>query len=387
MKVLVLGGYGNMGRSAVWDLAESPDVSQVIVGDINIEKGRRLINAIGSKKLAAECVDVEEHVALVKLMKSVDVVANATYANLREKVSKAALEAKVGVVDLGGSYDSTVKLLGLSESAKQAGITIISGMGYAPGLTNLFAKYGANKLDQVEEIHLRYAIVATSPVGRPGLKSPVRIYGHFGLLTVKPIILRDGKLIEVEPRSGREIFRFPKPVGDFPVHYTMHSEMATLPRSIKGVRNMDMKMGYPPEIESRLEWLIDLGFDSTQPLEVEGMKIEPRKLIASCLEALSKDVEISKDCVATVVEVIGEKDREKTEWTFETVVEPFTEWNVSATSYNTGVPTSIATQMLGRGDITLKGVYGPEECIDPEAFIRELSKRNIRVWASVKKMI
>lgn len=37
MKILVLGGAGAMGRVTARDLAESPDVSEVIVGDVSIE--------------------------------------------------------------------------------------------------------------------------------------------------------------------------------------------------------------------------------------------------------------------------------------------------------------------------------------------------------------
>jgi len=43
MKILVLGGGGAMGSVAVRDLAESLEVSEVIVGDINIEGAEELI--------------------------------------------------------------------------------------------------------------------------------------------------------------------------------------------------------------------------------------------------------------------------------------------------------------------------------------------------------
>jgi len=387
MKVLVLAGAGSMGSVTVRDLIRSPDVSEVVIGDIDLKKARNYADNIGSEKLSAEHVDIMDHASLVKLMKRVDVVADATFWSLRDRVDNAAIEAQVDVADLGGGYYLTLKQLALNELAKEAGITIVAGIGVGPGLSNVLSKFGADKLDRVEEIYIRYGVSALSPIRRPGLNFVWRLYDNFMLLNTKPLIFRDGKLIELEPRAGKEIFKFPQPLGDMEVNYSIHSEFATIPRTIKGLKNMDVKIGFPSEIESALEALIDLGLDSTQLLEVEGIMIEPRKLISSCLVTLSKATEMWKDAFALVVEVIGEKEGEKVQYILETVTEPMGKWGVSATGYITGIPLSIATQMLGRGDITLKGVHAPEECIDPQAFVKELSTRDIEVYEKVKRKI
>jgi saccharopine dehydrogenase-like NADP-dependent oxidoreductase len=60
------------------------------------------------------------------------------------------------------------------------------------------------------------------------------------------------------------------------------------------------------------------------------------------------------------------------------------EWRATAGEVAVGVPSSIAAQMLARGDIKVKGVIPPENCIDPEPFIVELGKRDIKTLETIK---
>jgi len=45
----------------------------------------------------------------------------------------------------------------------------------------------------------------------------------------------------------------------------------------------------------------------------------------------------------------------------------------------TAFPASIVAQMMARDDTTQKGAVPQERCIPPEAFVRELAARAIRV--------
>jgi len=56
-----------------------------------------------------------------------------------------------------------------------------------------------------------------------------------------------------------------------------------------------------------------------------------------------------------------------------------TKYSVSATAYLTGVPLSIATQMLAGGEITERGVLPPEKALPTNQFVAELAKRDIEV--------
>ncbi|MBD3291385.1 MAG: hypothetical protein GF393_00565, partial [Armatimonadia bacterium] len=46
----------------------------------------------------------------------------------------------------------------------------------------------------------------------------------------------------------------------------------------------------------------------------------------------------------------------------------------------TGLPLAIGAAMLGRGEISRRGVLAPEACIAPDPFIAELATRGITVY-------
>jgi len=71
MKIVVLGGAGQMSAITVKDLARSPDVTEVIVADINFEKARQIAKENGPKCRAVYC-NVLDHDNLLKVIKGAD---------------------------------------------------------------------------------------------------------------------------------------------------------------------------------------------------------------------------------------------------------------------------------------------------------------------------
>ena len=174
MKVLVLGGCGEVGIFGTKDLVKTEDVSKVIIGDYNIEKAKKTVAEIGSPKLSAKYIDINEHEGLVKAMKGADVVLN--YAGpgylLAVKVVKAAIEAGRHLVDVGDSFDPAVEALSLTDKAKKKGVTIIEGMGASPGLSNLLSKYGSDRLDKTDEINIYWVVGSGKQKGQPSGITP-----------------------------------------------------------------------------------------------------------------------------------------------------------------------------------------------------------------------
>ena len=86
------------------------------------------------------------------------------FYSFNERVARAAIEAGVHSVDLGGHIGGvTEKILDLHEEAKAKGVTIIPDLGVAPGMVNILAGYGASKLDEVESIKLFVGGIPTEP--------------------------------------------------------------------------------------------------------------------------------------------------------------------------------------------------------------------------------
>ena len=365
MRILVLGGCGAQGTFATRDLVESKDVSEVIIGDIDVKKARRVAADIGSPKLSTIQIDVNDHQNLVKVMKDVDVVVNfvGPYYEHGVKVVRAAIEAGKNYVDVCDDYDATQKMLALNNLAKDKGITILLGLGVSPGIANLIAKYGADKLDQVEEIKIAWVIGAEEPEG------PAVLYHTFHGVTGSIPQFLDGKLVEVPAVSGKEIVEFPEPVGKAEVFYYGHPEPITIPQTIKGVKVVTNKGGVlPPELNQLLIALAEVGLTGLTPITIKNREITPRDFLVAYMASFMPEELPSggPPTSAIKIEVKGKKEGMDTKYIYSAV---------GRMGESTGTPASIGAQMLGRGDIKIKGVVAPEACIDLELFIAEMLKR------------
>ena len=66
----------------------------------------------------------------------------------------------------------------------------------------------------------------------------------------------------------------------------------------------------------------------------------------------------------------------------ETVVGSSRQLNLTSSAFWAGVPASVVTQMLGRGEIDQRGVFAPELVVDGKRLLVELAQRDIHVSAT-----
>lgn len=377
MKIIVLGGGGTMGMVTVRDLTESPDVSEVIIGEANLKQGEKVAKWTGSEKVALREMDVTDHGGLVDAISDADAVANAIPYHLNLKVTKAAIEARKPLTDLGGVYYMTLEQLKLHREAQEAGVTIVLGCGVAPGIADIMAKYGADKLDSVEEVHIRYGEINLEPAKyKWSFRTVLEEY------TQGPVVYANGEFKQLQPFSGKHVFKFPSPIGERSCCYALYSSIATLPRTVgKDVKVVDCAMSYVEEDEQRIRVLNEMGLTRKEPVKVKGVEVSPRDFLLRC--APPPDVNV-RDAAGVVVEVSGEKHGKKTKYFYSLVHEYLKRYSVSALAYLTGMPMSIVAQMLAKGEILDKGVLPPEIGVTPEPFFAELAKRGVKISETIQ---
>ena len=372
IKVLVLGGSGIVGRAVVKDLAEQSDVSQIVIGDLNVAKAKNFVAQLKNRKVSVRSIDVSDYAKLVQTMKEFDVIGNCVYYGSLLEITRAAIEAKVHVADLGGMFHMTKKQMKLDGPAKKAGITVLSSCGSGPGLNNVLARYGADELDQVDEIHIRAGGVAPSPGSPPRKGAGMTIRTVLDEFAMNPIVFENGDYKEVPPLSGKEMVKFIDPIGEQPAYFSLHTEPLTLGKYIKGVKKVTLKVIFPDKEIERINPLLEMGLTSTNPIKWGGKKVSPRQLIDHILATREQqEKEQGREICGTILWVTGLKSGVSTKLTFEYWVEHDKRWG----NTKTGVPMAVGLLMLGRGQITDKGFAPPEKAIDPLAFIGELKKR------------
>jgi saccharopine dehydrogenase (NAD+, L-lysine-forming) len=310
-------------------------------------------------------------------------ILNATHHRFNMPVMDAALVARAHYCDLGGLFHQTRTQLRQHAAWKRADRLALVGIGAAPGIVNVLARSAADTMDVVREIHVAVAAVDRTR-GRPrspfGVSYSVRTL--FEEASQPAAVFSGGRLRFEPPLSGAAEIRFPAPIGWQSPALTLHSEVATLPRSYraKGIRECTFRIAFPPETVERLAFLRDLGLLSTTPIRVGSAMIVPREWLATVAErgALAPWRGLPDEYEILRVVVRGRRTRTAVEETIDCHVRGNRAWRVGI-DIDTGCPPSIAMQMLARGEITARGCVPPEVAIPHESFFRELEQREMRI--------
>ena len=388
----VVGGAGAMGRITVRDLVETCAATDaVLVADYDLAKAAALAESLGGRgrpAVRAVRVDVTDPSAAARALAGAFVVVNAVQYQHNLAVMEAALAAGAHYVDMGGLFHVTRTQLALSPRFEAAGLTAILGMGAAPGISNLLARLGAERLDAVREIHLRVGgWDGTRYRDQPALAVSYTLKTILEEFSMPPAVFTKGAFAFVEPMSGAEPHRFPKPVGLRRPMSTIHSEVATLPLSFadRGVREVSFKIAFDPVFVDRVRFLRDLGMASHEPIAVGGVTVAPVDVVSKVAMGQRPARRVGPLRQHEVVRAIvkGTSRGRKVTWVVDCHARGLPAWGIGL-DIDTGSPPAVAAQMLAAGEITARGALAPEVAVPCEPFFARLSRRGMSVLASRK---
>lgn len=365
MKVLILGGCGHMGSSTARELIKYEEVTHITLADIKVDLTKAHESVRSSKKVSTVALDVADFETLVTALKANDVVINdsAPYSKLGVSTVEAAIEAGVSYIDICDDCRVTQRMFELDESAKNANVAICTGFGGSPGITNVLAKYGADKLDEVDEIRVYWGVALSDPFGATGRTQAL---GQFMGNVIQYI---DGKWVEVPSGSGSEEVMFIEPVGKSEVYYALHPEAVTLPRFIPMVKTVIEKGGFLPSWVSRLFMeFVRLGIVSDKGLTVGNVSLTARETMSLLMGQASGFWEqvAQYDLSPGTVVVKGKEGGKGVTYIYRFA---------GKGAAGIAILSSMCALMLYRGDIQKKGILAPEGVASPKEFLRELVKR------------
>lgn len=397
MKIVVLGGAGKMGCIAVQDLAGDRRVDEVIIADRDLAQARTVAGIISSSKVSIEPVDLTNHDALVAVLRGADACLNATVYYFNLQVMEACLEAGVHYTDMGGLFHTTRKQLELGERFAEAGLSAVLGMGSAPGVPNVQARYATDRLDTVESIRIYDGIKPPPPddAASSHVRSVRFTYAVPTIideLTQPPMVYREGEFIAREPLSEFEDYWFTPPIGLLPMHLSLHSEVATLPITFgdKGLKECFFKINYwgmAKETVEKIRVLADFGFAGRAPVEVKGQSVVPRDLLVAMMSQY----------VPPITDFLAPPRKQPPDWAKEIVTEVRGTKDGKTLTYRLGtltckgaLPTGVAparTALWLAERRIPPGAYPPEAVIEPEPFFKELEAREIYTQVSVTEFL
>ncbi len=350
MKVISLGGAGAMGRYAVRDMAGKDSVEKLTIADYNLAEAQKLAGELGAKCDAVQ-VDADNHAAMVEAIKGYDVALGSIgpFYKYEAKVVKACIDAGVNYVSICDDYDACAAALEMDAEAKAAGLTMIPGCGWTPGITNVLARKGSAAFDDVEEVAVAWGAHAGDTEGKAVTLHTIHIFTG-----VVPSF-QEGRTVWVPAGTGQERLRFPDPVGEIYVYHVGHPEPVTIPRYFN-TGTVTLKGGLVEEYLTQLAKVVNKLHltRSVRQKDVLGAIINAA---LPYLEKLGAPPEMASACR---VDITGKKAGK---W------QHIALGAVAHMDLLTGLPLSIAGQMIAEGKVTEKGVMGPEAALDPDDFI------------------
>ena len=373
MRALVLGGAGGMGQGVARDLIKQQQVTDLVLGDLYPDPERLAPKLRDSEKVNLIKMDVNDHDNMVNTFKKIDVVINCAgpFYKTAVPVARAAVEAKINYIDICDDYEGTEVLFNseIDKMAREAGITVLTGMGSDPGTNNVLVKWYANRLDHVDEIYL-YWVVAISELAGAAWDHSL----HMTLGKVPQYL--NGELVHVEGGTEAVAEEFLEPLGTCHVRYVGHPQPLTIPKYIKGVKNVVVKGALiPPWVDELIKEQKDTGFLGKEPIDIKGTRVTPYDLALKLWETIPEGRDKGPQASGLKVIVKGERDGRKITYTADMV---------GRMAPGTGLPASIAALMMDAGDVTEKGVVAPEGCIDPDKFLAAFLRRGARIHQTEK---
>ena len=217
LEVAVLGAAGTIAPAIIHDLAQSDEVSGLLLLDVDGERAAAAASQYGGGKARAEEVDARAVDDLAARLRHSDVLVNAASYRINLEAMQACLTASCHYLDLGGLYWTTRRQLGLSHEFEQAGLLALLGIGSSPGKTNVMARHGVELLAagaQIDSIEVcaagRDPVVATD--GR--LRPPYALQTLIDELTFAPVLIRDGRPVEITPMTDGGPVDYGDPIGE-----------------------------------------------------------------------------------------------------------------------------------------------------------------------------
>ena len=377
MRMLVLGA-GLQGSACAFDLLQNPAVREVRLADLRHDHLPEFLAPYSGKRLLPTVLDVRDHEATAAVMRESDAVMSAIPYYFNLELARVAVEAGTHFADLGGNTEIVFQQKRLEQKAREKGITVIPDCGLAPGMVNILAQAGIERLDKVKSVRIYVGGLPQHPEPPLNYQIVYSLEGALDYYTTLSWVVRDGKRTQVKALSERERAEFPKPVGELEAFHTAGG-LSTMAFRYEGkIPTMEYKTLRYPGHAHIMESIRDLGLLDLAPVDVKGMKVVPRDLFISTVSPrLTKPK--GRDLVALRVLCEGTKDGKAKRAGFELLDYYDEARGISAMMRTTGYSLSITGQMQACGEITPPGVWTPDECVPGARYIEELGKRGVHI--------
>jgi saccharopine dehydrogenase (NAD+, L-lysine-forming) len=378
MRVLVIGA-GGVG-SALAPIASRRDFFEHIVfADHDEARARRIVDRYGDGRFSAAPVDASDAAAVADLARTskADAILNAVDPRFVMPIFDGAFEVGATYLDMAMSlsrpheerpHEEPGVKLGDEQFARaneweERGLLALVGIGVEPGMSDVFARYAADELfASIDQIGVRDG--ANLEVEGFDFAPSFSIWTTIEECLNPPVIWeKDRGWFTTAPFSEPEVFTFPEGIGPLECVNVEHEEVVLVPRWLE-CRRVTFKYGLGDEFIDVLRTLHKLGLDRTEKVQVDGVQVAPRDVVAAALPdpMTLGDRMTGKTCAGTWVTGTSREGTPREVYLYH-VVDNEETWGrdeAQAVVWQTALNPTIALELLASGTWSGAGVLGPE---------------------------
>jgi len=332
MKALVIGA-GGVGRAIANIASRRSFVTSMVIADRTLARSEEAVYRVRDPRFSAAQVNAAELEDLRELIRKADpdVVINAVDPRFVMPIFLACEIENTNYIDMAMS---------LSRSSRIDSINVLDG-------SNLRVE-GAN------------------------FAPSFSIWTTIEECLNPPLVWEDGRgWFTTEPFSELETFDFPEGIGPVECVNVEHEEVVLIPQKIDA-KKVNFKYGLGAEFIQILKTINMLGMDRKENVEVQGVSVAPRDLLAASLPdpaTLGARMK-GKTCAGALIRGLDKSGAPKAVYIYNVIDNEWSmkEYGDQAVVWQTAVNPVVAMELIHKGLWKPLGVNGPE-WFEPKPFL------------------
>ncbi len=360
MKIVIIGACGAVGHSIAADLAACPEVDQLVLADVDVDRTKALAAQIGDGDQPT-VIDGRDQGSLRGALTDADLLVNCASFVMAAEILDLAIEHQVDYVDLMSSPSADARA-----RAAEAGIVAVIGVGTSPGMTNVLIRHAAEEFDALEEVHISFAISRPHlAASKGGLDT---VLWELGRHCPERVYFTDGALRMAGPREGSRTIDFGERAGVRDVFYVPHPETASVSRNFPALSFCAVRGTWHPQVMAEIAVLNKYGL-----LDADTHK-ETKEVLWEKLGTAPDPT--MPHYWGLNVEVLARANDATVKRVYEIVYDRAI-WPEQPVNRGTAVAAAACAQLVARNARSSghAGVVDPECFFDPEEFLVTLRER------------
>lgn len=380
-------GAGRQGTAAAYDLIVRGEAQSVAMADADGGQARAAAEKVnrlaGDPRATARRLDAADTTSVIEFLRPLDAFVSAVPYRLNLELSRAAIQARTHMCDLGGHTGIVFAQLELDGPAREAGICLIPDCGEAPGLSSNLLAHASGMLDTTEELLLLDGGLPLHPKPPWNYELTFNMDGLTNEYYGSTTFVRDGELVEVEcfDPEEYELVDFGPPFGTLEAFVAAGG--STTPWTLgRGLRSLKNKVLRYPGHAAQFKAFRDLGLFEEPPVTVDGVEIVPRRVFHSLIEPKIRADERTRDVVIARVVATGRHAHSPAEAVVDVRVHYDEVLGLTAMEQSTGWHAAIVCWLMASGRIE-PGARPVEVAVPPHDMLAEVRRRGFEVTESI----